>query len=346
MKKFLIALVLLLGVLFLITRFTEINQILAVLGRGNLLYLGLALLVEAVWIYNLGAFYQSLYHVLGMLEGRLHMIRLVTAANFLTVIAPSAGLSAIAVYLTDAQNHGRSTAKVTVAAVLYVWFEYIGTLSISMLGLAELSSLNHLHWPEIAASLVLLAGALIIGLLLYLGLRSSRLLEKTLAWAIRVIDRVLRPLLHRNYIQEERATLFSTELAEGLSILRNNPRWIVWPLLFTLTNKALLLIVMALCFLAFKVPLDVGTLVIGVSITQLFLIVSPTPAGVGVVEGILAVTLNGLGVYLQDATVITLAFRFFSFWIPLLVGSLTFRLVGKKIRPADPALMETSHDTD
>ncbi|HEX9018214.1 MAG TPA: lysylphosphatidylglycerol synthase transmembrane domain-containing protein [Anaerolineaceae bacterium] len=344
MRKFIAALVLLLAIVFLLTRFAELNQILAVLERGNLLYLGLALLVEAVWLTNLSAFYQSVYQVFGMLESRLHMFKLVSAAYFLTVVAPSAGLSAMAVYLADAQRRGRSTGKVTVAAVLYVWFEQIGTLSIVVVGLAELARRNHLHWAEITASLVLLAGALIIGLLLYLGIESTRQLSLTLAWAVRVINRALRPVLQHDYLQEARAYSFSAELAEGLAVMRDNPRWIIWPLLFSLVNKALLLIVLALCFLAFKVPLDASTLVCGLSIAQLFLIVSPTPAGIGIVEGILAVTLGGLGVRLDNATVVAIAYRFFSFWIPLLVGSITFRMLGQKIPAA--VQLEPGHDPD
>src|SRR5512133_2727434 len=107
MRKLLVALVLLLAVLFLLTRFAELNQVIGVLQRGNLVYLGLALLVEAGWIFNLSTFYQSIYQAFGMREKRIHMLKLVTAAYFLTVVAPSAGLSAIAVYLADAKHRGR-----------------------------------------------------------------------------------------------------------------------------------------------------------------------------------------------------------------------------------------------
>ncbi|MBE0699479.1 MAG: flippase-like domain-containing protein, partial [Anaerolineaceae bacterium] len=65
----------------------------------------------------------------------------------------------------------------------------------------------------------------------------------------------------------------------------------------------------------------------GLSIAQLFLIVSPTPAGIGIVEGILAISLRTLGIALEDATVVTLAYRGFSFWLPLLVGMVTIRLI-------------------
>ncbi len=340
MRKFLIALALLLGVSFLLTRFAQLSEILEVLQRGNFFYLGLALLVELVWIYNLGAFYQSVYHVLGMEEKRLYIVKLVTAGYFLTVVAPSGGLSAMAVYIADAQRNGRSTAKVTVAGVIYIWFEYIGTLTMLVLGLGELSRRNNLHWSQITASLILLLGALGIGLLLYLGMHSASALGSTLAWLTRLANAILRPFLHHNCLEEEKAYNFSREMVEGIKVLRNNPGWIMRPLLFTLINRGLLVGILWLSFLAFSVPVDIGTIIAGQSVAHLFLIVSPTPAGIGIVEGILAVALNSLGIPLGDATVITLAYRGFSFWMPLLFGMITFRSISsaeKSPTPVPPA---------
>jgi uncharacterized membrane protein YbhN (UPF0104 family) len=238
-------------------------------------------------------------------------------------------LSAIAVYIAYAQRRGCSTAKVTVACVLYVWFEYIGTLSIVVLGLAELARRNDLHWPEITASLILLAGGLGIGLLLYLGMKSAAALGNALASMAWVVNTVCRPFIHRDYLSTNRAYFFSREIAEGIAILRVHPGWAYKPLLLALANKGLLLLVLALSFLAFDVPVDVGTLVAGLSIAQLFLIVSPTPAGIGIVEGVLAVGLRSLGLAMEDAAVVTLVYRGFSFWMPLLVGMVTIRLLNR-----------------
>ena len=73
------------------------------------------------------------------------------------------------------------------------------------------------------------------------------------------------------------------------------------------------------------VPVSAGTLIAGFSISYLFMIVSPTPAGIGVVEGFLTVALSSMYVPLSDATVITLAYRGITFWIPLFIGLLAFR---------------------
>jgi uncharacterized protein (TIRG00374 family) len=335
MRKMLGAIALMLGVLFLLSQFAELNKITEVLRRGNLIYLGLALLIEVAWIYNLGAFYQSIYHVLGMDIPRLHILKLVSAGYFLSVAAPSAGFSAMAVYLDDAKRHGRSTARVTVAGVLYIWFENIGTFGVALLGMAELGRRHDLHLPEITASLVLLAGALGIGLILYLGMHSVATLSKVLAFLSRAVNSVLRPFLRHDFLHESRAYEFSAELAEGIKALRNNPRWIARPMVFTVINKALLIALLTCCLLAFDVRGEPGTIVAGQGIAHMFLIVSPTPAGIGVVEGVLALALTSLGVPLSDSTVIALTYRAFSFWMPFFFGMVMLRSLSRmKIRPA------------
>ena len=82
---------------------------------------------------------------------------------------------------------------------------------------------------------------------------------------------------------------------------------------------------MGVIFLAFKVPTTVAVVVAGFSIAYLFVIISPTPAGVGIVEGVMTLALKSLGIPLEAAMVVTLAYRSVTFWFPLLLGMISFR---------------------
>jgi uncharacterized protein (TIRG00374 family) len=89
-------------------------------------------------------------------------------------------------------------------------------------------------------------------------------------------------------------------------------------------------------FFAFDVSFSVGTIIAGFSIGYLFFVVSPTPAGLGIVEGALTLGLVSLNVPLNQAAAVTLAYRGVTFWVPLLIGVLSFRMVSgsKKIDTA------------
>jgi uncharacterized protein (TIRG00374 family) len=152
-----------------------------------------------------------------------------------------------------------------------------------------------------------------------------------------LVNRIVRPFIHRDYLKEENAHLFAREIAEGIILIRGKRKELIWPFLFSLNNKALLVCVMTFTFLTVATPFTVGSVVGGVSIAGLFLIVSPTPSGVGIVEGILPFALNMLRVPLAASVLITLIYRAITFWLPLLVGIVTFRILGnsKKLAPVE-----------
>ena len=197
---------------------------------------------------------------------------------------------------------------------------------------------------EITASAILVAIAAGLAAMLALGFRSAQELERALSWAVRAVNRLLRPVLRRDYLSIAAAHNFSADAAEALVAMRRSPASLAMPAALALSGKALLISILFLVFLAFKQPFSVGTLIAGFSISYLFLIVSPTPSGIGVVEGVMALTLRSLRVPLGPATIITLAYRAFTFWLPLPLGLFAFRLLGRKKRALAPIDVQTPEE--
>jgi glycosyltransferase 2 family protein len=330
MRKIIVALVLLLAIVFAILRFSEIKNILNTLHHSNYRFLIAALIVELIWLFNSATDYGSIYRLVGLKEKTLHLILVATASNFVNIIAPSVGIGGIAVFLDDAKRQNHSTGRVTVVGVLYVLFDYVAFFCVLALGFVVLIRRNNINAGELTAAAILLAIASGVAFLLYLGYKSAERLGKTLAWLARGINRILRPFIHRDYLQEERAHTFSSEVAEGIAMLRGKQKQMGWPFLYALNNFALLICVLAFTFLAWGTPFSVGTLVGGFAIAYLFLIVSPTPSGLGVVEGAMTIALNTLRVQWEAALLITLTYRFITFWFPFAVGAVAFRFLGGK----------------
>jgi uncharacterized protein (TIRG00374 family) len=341
MRKVVIVILLLLGIALVIFSFAELKNISETLAHSNWRFLAVALFFQCLWIYNVAIDYGLLYRLVGLQEDKKRLLLVSSAATFVNVIAPTAGIGGMAVFLDDGRRRNHSSGRVTVVGALFVLFDYIAFLFILALGWVVLIRRNNLNAGEITASLILLALAITFAALLYLGYRSASALGNALAWMARKINRILRPLIHREYLSEKRAHEFSAEMAEGLSAIQGKKRNLVWPFLFALNSKALLICVLAFCFLAFGTPFSVGTLVGGFSIGYLFLIVSPTPAGLGVVEGAMTVALNTLRVRVDAAVLITMAYRAFTFWFPLAVGGAAFRMLqGKPTQPVIPGKTE------
>lgn len=330
MRKFLFILILFLGAAFVYLSFGEIETILGTLEKGNVWFVLTALAIQCGWFFLAGLTFQSLYKLLGLSGTIRDFSTMFAAANFVNTVAPSAGMGGMAVFIGNAKRKGQSPGKVTVASMLYLFLDYCAFLVVLMLGLIVLFRRNDLHPTEIAASFVMVAIATAIGALLYLGSKSAELLGNALAWMARLINRIVRPFIHREYLSEIRAHEFANEMATDLKSLPGQLRSLLKPMAFAFMNKALLMGVLVASFLAFQVPFSAGTIIGGFAISYLFLIVSPTPSGIGIVEGIMPLALSSLRVPWSQAVIITLAYRGITFWFPLGVGAIAFRILNRQ----------------
>jgi hypothetical protein len=325
MPKILTLIVIFLAISLVIFSFSELQDVVGTLQRADAWFLALAVLVEAMWFFVLGWVFQSIYAVLGLMEGRSRLTLLAAAGSFVGVVTPSAGVGGLALFIADGRGRGHASGKVTVAGALYAILDQASFLVVLALGFIVLIRRNHLHPGEISAALILLAVASFLAFLLYLGYRAPTSLGKVLASLARLVNAVVRPFRRGEYLSEARAHSFAADVSEGLGALPSKPRNLIQPFLLSLTNKILLMAVLACSFRSFDVPFSAGTIVGGFAVAYLFVIVSPTPSGVGVVEGVMALALRTLGVDFSQAVIVTLAYRGVTLWLPLAVGALAFR---------------------
>jgi glycosyltransferase 2 family protein len=325
MRKFLFALVLFIGVLFIMARFSEVQSIVETLQRGDWRFIALAAGIVGLWLLAVASSYYAVYSALGLNETLKRMLPMASASLFLNIVAPSAGVSGMAVFIAEARRMKYSPGRAAIAGAVVLLLDYIAFLSVLALGLVVLFRRNTLDAGEILPSAIMLAISLVVATLIYLGMRSAEALGKALAWLARGINRILRPILKREYLSEKRAYEFAADAAEGLHLLLEAPKRMIVPAGLALVKQALLITILWCCLRAFQVSFSTGTLIAGFSIGYLFLIISPTPAGLGFVEGALALALSSMYIPFSQAAIVTLAYRGFTFWIPLLVGMISFR---------------------
>jgi uncharacterized protein (TIRG00374 family) len=326
MKKFIIVIFLFLGMAVVALSFGELENTLATLEKAHLRWLFVAIALEVLWMVNVGLTYQSIFHLLGIEEDRARLTLVAAASNFVNIVAPTAGVGGIAVFANEARRRGYPSGKATLAGALFLLVDQAAFLVVLALGWIVLLRRNDLTAGEVSASLLLLAMASILAFLLYLGYRSADALGNVLSRMARAINRVIRFFLHRDYLSEERAYAFAAEVADGLSDLpEHSASRLARPLLHALFGKAVLIGILVCAFLSFDVPFSAGTIVAGWAIGFLFLIISPTPNGIGIVEGLMPLTLTSLRVPYEAAVVITLLYRAVTFWFLLAVGAWAFR---------------------
>lgn len=324
-KKLIIAVVVLLGILFIISRFTELQEVLLVLQKGNWLWLGAAFVLLFGWILVTAATFKTLFSLVGVDKSLLHVLRLFLAVNFINLVAPSAGMSGMVVFYSDAQKNGHSTARMMVGSALFLIFDYCGLLTIIFFGLIILAFYQVLWAFEIFAFILFLLFVSAMIAVVYLASRSEEHLSRLLLKITRFLNHAIGVFFKKTLINEERVIRFSTEISEGVKAIQNLRHGWIRPAGLTILNKLLLVSILGTMFLAFGTPVSAGQLIAGFSIAYLFVIISPTPAGIGIVEGLLTFALSSLAVPIEAAAVITLAFRGYTFWLPFLLGMISFR---------------------
>jgi uncharacterized protein (TIRG00374 family) len=295
------------------------------LQQATMRFIVLGIFFQIIWFVVAGLSYKSLYKALGLEESMTKLMMLNASANFVNTIAPTGGAGGMAVFIGAASKDGHPVGKVTVASMLYLFVDYVAFLFVLTLGLIVLFRRNQMGPTEVGASSVMFIIATVLGFMLYLGSQSGRALGNVLAWMARFVNRVARPFIHREYLSETRAHEFAEEMAKDLRSLPERPRSLVLPFAYSLTGKILLMMILMCVFLAFRVPFSAGTIIGGFAISYLFLIVSPTPSGIGIVEGVMPLALSSLRVPWSQGIIITLAYRGITFWLPLGIGAIAFR---------------------
>ncbi|NTU74395.1 flippase-like domain-containing protein [Candidatus Roizmanbacteria bacterium] len=327
MRKILLILFFFVSLGIAIISMGELKNTWRTLKHGDIRFILLAILLLIFWTLNEAAGYRSLYQLMDVKEKFKHLVLLSSASSFINVVAPSGGFGGVAVFVDDAGKRGNPRGLAAAVGALYLFLEYSAFMIILGMGWVVFIRRNDLKPGEITASFIMLGIVVSMGILIYIGSHSNEKLGRILGWLAHRINQILWIFLHREYFHEIAAHEFGVEVADGLSILRTKHRGIVIPFLFALNSKFLQTLILGMTFLAFDVPFSIGTIVAGFASAYLFLIVSPTPYGIGIVETLLPLALTSLSVAWEDSVIITLMYRGITFWIPLVVGGISFRLL-------------------
>jgi glycosyltransferase 2 family protein len=330
MRKVFIWLAFLLAAVLVLFSLREIEQTIETLQRARLEFILVAVILQLGFMFSETVGYCLLYRLMDLRESFRRLGLLVVGSNFLNIVAPSAGASGIAVFVDDARRRNLSPGRTAAATALYLFLDYAAFMVALSLGLLVLFRRGNLDAGEIGASALMTLLCLGFGTLLYIGSHSGARLGKILARLARLANKILRPFYRRDYVRESRAYEFSHEIADGLSVLRNRRRRLFKPFAFALLGKTLHALLLMFVFLGFGVDFSAGTVIGGFAISYLFLIISPTPSGIGVVETILPLALVSLRVPWTEAVVVTLTYRALTFWLPLALGAVAFRVLQRE----------------
>ena len=298
----------------------QIRALMRTLAMGRWEWILAAVAFQSLYFVFFTASYQAAFATVG-LESRFRDLLAVTFGSyFVNVVAPSGGASGAALFVDDATRRGQPPARAATALVLQLAADYIGVVVVVLLGLAYLNMHGVLQAYQWLGGIVmaLLTGSLVA--VLALGLAKPDWLRRLLAWVERIVFAVMGRLHLTSPLGQNWAVEHTAEFVTAAGAMRARPKKLGQLALVALAAHLADLGTLYCLFLAFGPRVPMGTLFAGYAMAILFWIISPTPQGLGIVEGAMTLALTSLGVNGSVAAVVTLAFRGLAFWLPFVIG--------------------------
>jgi len=125
-------------------------------------------------------------------------------------------------------------------------------------------------------------------------------------------------------IDPDKVTALIAKVADRITLLVNNRRTLWWAFTYAALNwllDAACLWVFLWSFGSVISPID---LLVAYGLANILAAIPLTPAGLGVIEGVLIPTLVGFGVPHSQAILAVLAYRLINFWIPIPIGGIAY----------------------
>jgi uncharacterized protein (TIRG00374 family) len=303
----------------IITHFMEIETVTKTLAQGEWhLLLGAGILQLSYYIV-FTLLYQAAFSTVGI-KARVSDLFPVTFASLFANLVPSGGTSGAALFIYAVARHGQSAARATAGSVLVQVADYSTFIPILSTGLVYLFYQHDLKFYEVIATILLLLVIIGLSCILLLGLWKPVHLRRLLTWVQSTGNRISARFNHLPSLPDDWAERNTLDFTSAATAMISHPGRLSYTVALAFVSHLINISSLYFVFLAFYHPMGMGTLVAGYAMGFLFAGVAIIPQGVGVVEGGMTLVFASLGIPVNTALVIVLAFRGLSFWIPMGAG--------------------------
>jgi len=304
------------------------HQLLKIWYQSTWWLIFVAAIFQVSMILNTSALYRVAYRM-ARLPGRLgHIFMLVLASSFTVVAVPGGALSGIGLMVYDTVRKGGEATRAVLANIIFFMLDYLAFIIILIPALLYMLFHGVLKEYQIIATGCLFA-LVIVGLLLIfltaLNPSGISFFGKRLTKLLRFVPCFTK--LNKKYSWGEKLNNFILGLSDAIRTMRTNPKGLFQAVLHALLMEAIGLLQLEALFLSFGAHPTLGQLISGYAVGVLFMIVSITPSGVGIMEGAMTAAYVSVGIPLGKAALVTFTFRALSFWLPIITGSFAIRRV-------------------
>jgi len=305
------------GIWFINHEHTELAQVKRMLLDADWKFVVAGIFLTVVYISLQGLMYVASFASIRHRIPLMTAIVLFLKRNLISIFLPAGGISSLAFFTGEIEKKGITKSQIHFASAVY---GFVGILSVIVVAVPIfiysllVGGIGSGEWIAFISMLSLI-------LVIYLIYRSIVKKGVFYRWLVKTFSffEVFSIDIRNNRISKKQffITLFYSVLIECTGIAH-----------------------LYVAMIALGYPPSLFAAFMGYIISVIFLIVSPMLRGLGAIEVSMTLILVRLGYSDIEALTITLLYRFFEFWLPLIAGIFSFLLkINKLLMRVIPALL-------
>ena len=317
-KKIVFAVSILAAVVFYyLARYSKEGQIVTTLTKVAPLVLVGMLIAETAYLVFQGGLLRKVYQMVGYKRTPLYLIGMYLGMNLVNTVAPVVGISGSLYMMHFEKQRGLNRSDTFLINFLYYLTDYIVFL-IVLLAVISFLMIRGEITPVILKTSLVFAGFVVVVVIAGVSAFSH---PTFLHKAVHFVNRTLGKLRRKgSLIADEVIDHFVIGAKDAWKRSRKSWLALVEGGLYAFLLHIACITMLWLAFRAFQVNVTVQIIVAGYTVGTLLNIVSITPSGIGFAEGGMTAVFAALGVPVEQALIVTLLYRAFFTFYPLLLG--------------------------
>lgn len=319
LAKIIFPLLLLIFVIIFILKFANLSNFLTILTQGIWYYVIIFIVLQILYLVTQTMLIGNLYSIYGKSESFKNIFNLFLATNFTNLAIPLGGISGIVTFVGYAQKINlRKTQALIVNILMYLAMFLSFSLAILIIFALPQSQIN-LGVVEKNIMIVFSASVIFLCSVFFILLFNKKLIKRSIGFLANFANKISQKF-SITIIPPEKTQYILGELEELKNVIKNKITIFFKALSYGFLGHILHLLVLWFIFLAFGANVPLLIAAIGYAISVVFIVVSITPMGLGIVEPLMIAFFASCGISLELATIVTFTFRGIVFWLPFIWG--------------------------
>ncbi|WP_207422852.1 phosphatidylglycerol lysyltransferase domain-containing protein [Desertivirga brevis] len=295
-------LLLILAIYFIKSQGDELKNVNTYMREGNAFWITVGILLSAGYIILQALMYQSSFKATQLKISLWDCIVLFLKRNLISIFLPGGSITSLAFFTKDIQKEAQeeNRTRIHFASTIY---GFTGIVSIIILAIPVLIylAMSGESWQNANNA----AAILVFFIILIIYLLTSYFKK---GWVFRLVDR------------------FVPQINTEFRAFPGFKKQFVYVNIYALLIDVVGVVHLYIAMLAMGHDASWKVSLIGYVVATLLLVISPFLRGVGAIEFSLTMILKHYGYTTSEALAITLIYRLFEFWIPVMAGIASFVL--------------------